>query len=232
MTSRHIRTFAIGAAALLTFAGHTTAQTWSPAVLNALEVRQLVGRADPDDHARLGAHFAALGDRYAREARRHTAMSKAIGGNPNHQMATGWSVHCARLAELNTQSAATLRELATHHGQLAAGVPSTAPRESARFENGEGAPDPTDRELKVLAANARTPADHRALEEYFLTLAARYTSEAEDHVAMASAYRGNANRRGGDHPAVHCDRIVKLSREEAGEARAAAGQQRQLANIG
>ena len=39
-----------------------------------------------------------------------------------------------------------------------------------------------------MAAKASTPADHRALEEYFLTLAKRYTSEAKDHKAMASAY--------------------------------------------
>lgn len=231
MRTIDIRALAIGALALLVSAATVAAQTLPSAVLNAVEVRQLVARADAGDHARLAAHFGALAEQYTDEAARHTAMAKAFGGNPNRQGATAPSAHCTRLAELNTQSATTLRELATHHEQLAAGVPSTAPREGARFENGEGAPDPTDRELRALVAGARTATDHRALQEYFLTLATRYTAEADEHAAMAQAYRGNANRRGGD-PAIHCDRLVKLSREEAAEARGAAAEHGQLATIG
>lgn len=229
MKARHLRTLAIAALALLGVAGSAVAQT-SSAMLNTLEVRQLVARAEPGDHARLGAHFAALADEYTLEAERHTAMSTGMAGNPNRRAAAGPNAHCARLAELNTQAAATLRELAAHHERLAAGVPSTVPQDSARFESGEGAPEPTDTELAALEAMARIPADHRALEEYFLTLASRYTAEAKEHGAMAQAYRGNANRRGGD-PAVHCDRMVKLSRESATEARAVAAEHAQLAGL-
>jgi hypothetical protein len=89
----------------------------------------------------------------------------ACAGNPNRQVAVG-NRHCRRLAELDMQSAATLRELAAHHDRLAAGVRSSEPADSAAFEAGEGAPEPADAELKALAATARTPADHRALEEY------------------------------------------------------------------
>lgn len=110
------------------------------------------------------------------------------------------STHCARLALLNTESAATLRELAAHHERLALGTPSTA------------------------------PADHRALAEYFLTVAAGHTAEADAHGRMAQAYRGTANRRGGD-PAAHCDRLVTLARDAAAEARAAATEHSQLADI-
>jgi hypothetical protein len=231
MRTIRFRTLSMGALALLTFSGGVAAQTPPPAVLNTLEVRQLVERAEPGDHARLGAHFAAIAERYTVDARRHTAMSKAIGGNPNRQLATGSSARYTRLAELDTQSAATLRELAVHHERLAAGTPSTVPLGSARFEDGKGAPAPTDRELNALAARARTPAEHRALEEYFMTLAARHTKKATEHTAMAQAYRGNANRRGGD-PAVHCDRMTRLSREAAEEARGAAAEHGHWATIG
>lgn len=66
-------------------------------------------------------------------------------------------------------------------------------------------------ELKALAAKANTPADYKNLEEYFLTLAKRYTADANDHVAMAQAYRGTKIAQS----AAHCDRLVTLSRDAA-----------------
>lgn len=135
--------------------------------------------------------------------------------------------HCTGLADLNTQSAATVRELAAYHERLAAGTASTAPPDSARFEGGEGAAIPTDREIDALAARARTPADHRALEEYFLTLARRYTADADEHVAMARAYRGTRIVTA----ATHCDRMITLSRDSAKEANAAAAMHRDFAGI-
>ena len=219
MKSTLLRTLA-GAAATVLVTSIASAQATATGVLNAVEVRQLVASADPADHARLERHFSALASDYAKEAGRHAAMASAIGGNPNHPAPTA-SAHCARLAELNSQSAATLRELAAHHAALAGGNASTAPLDAWRFENGEGAPAPTDDELRVMAARAKTPSDHRAIQEYFVTLARRYEAEANDHLFMARAYRGNANRRGGD-PGVHCDRLVTQLREAAGEARAAA----------
>jgi hypothetical protein len=215
--------------ALLAGVATAAAQARAPEVLNVIELRQLVASAEPGDHARLGAHFAALAEQYTAEAARHTAMSKAFGGNPNRSGAAA-GTHCARLARLNTESAATLRELATHHERLAMGVPSPVPDDSARFVHGEGAPAPTDTELAALAARARTPADHRALAEYFMTVAARHTAEADAHGRMAQAYRAHANRRGGD-PAAHCDRLIKLARDAAAEARAAAAEHKGLADI-
>jgi hypothetical protein len=217
--------------ALLAGVATAAGQARAPEVLNLIELRQLVASAEPGDHARLGAHFAALAEQYTAEAARHTAMSKAFSGNPSRSGAVAAGAHCTRLARLNTESAATLRELAAHHGRLAMGAPSTVPEGSARFVHGEGAPAPTDAELAALAARARTPADHRALTEYFLTVAAHHTTEAEAHGRMAQAYRGTANRRGGDF-AAHCDRLVKLSRDAAAEARAAAAEHKDLANVG
>jgi hypothetical protein len=216
--------------ALLAGVATAAAQARAPEVVNAIELRKLVASAEPGDHARLGGHFAALAGQYADEAARHSAMSKAFGGNPTRSGAASASNHCARLAQLNNESAATLRELATHHERLATGVASTAPADATRFEHGEGAPAPTNEELVALAARARIPADHRALAEYFVTVAARHTADADAHARMAQAYRGMANRRGGD-PAAHCDRLVKLSRDAANEARAAAGTHTQLANV-
>ena len=222
-----VRTLCAGALALLTFVGGAVAQTTSSPVLSSLEVQQLITRAEPADHARLGAHFTALAERYAADARRHTAMSKAVGGNPNRQMATGSSARYTRLAELNTQSAATLRELAAYHEGLAAGKASVAPRGGARFEGGAGAPAPTTEQLTALAARASTPADHRGLEEYFLTLAKRHTADANDHAMMARTYRGTKIAQA----AAHCDHMVMLLRDSAKEATAAAELHKSLAGI-
>ena len=227
MTTFLSRSLAIGTLAILILAVTAAGQTTSP-ILNTLDVQQLVARGEPSDNAKLSTHFAALADRYAAEAKRHESMARSFVGNPNRSIGSGMSAHCRRLAELNTQSAATVRELATHHQKLAAGAPSTPPREGARFEGGAGAPKPTDQELVTLAAKANTPADHRALAEYFQTLARRYTADAEAHGTIAQSYRGTRIAQA----AAHCDRIVTLSRDGAKEAMAAAEMHTQFANLG
>jgi hypothetical protein len=202
-------------------------QGTAPGLLNSLEVRQLVSRSEPADHARLSAHFGALRARYAAEATRHEAMSRSFTGNPSRNLATGMSAHCRQLASLNTQAAATLRELAEYHGTLGAGVPAAAPRGGAPFQAGAGAPEPTEQELKALAAKASTPAEHRALEEYFRTLGRRYTVEGEEHAALAGTYRGTRLTQ----VAAHHDRLATLSRDAAKEAVAAAGMHSGLAGV-
>ena len=175
-------------------------------------------------------HFRSLSlaDRYAAEAKRHISMSQSFIGNPSRNLGTGMSAHCKQLANLNTQSEATARELATYHAKLASGTPATPPKDSARLQGGAGAPDPTQQELNGLAARARTPAEHRALEEYFLTLVKRYTSEANEHAALAQAYRGTRIA----HAAMHPDLLACLSRDAAKEATAAAEMHKQLAIVG
>jgi hypothetical protein len=217
----------IAVAAVLALAGSGAAQEKSSVLLNSVEVRQLVARAEPADNARLAAHFNALANRYSDEAGEHRAMAQNFVGNPNRSIATGMSAHCKRLAELNDQSAAVLRELAAHHQKLTSGVASTLPRGAETYQGGAGAREPTRQELKSLAAKAAAPADHRALEEYFLTLARRYAADAEDHVAMAAAYRGSKIAQA----ATHCDRLIALSRDEAKEANAAASMHKQLAEV-
>jgi hypothetical protein len=155
-------------------------------------------------------------------------MAQAFIASPVRRTAANSAAdHCKRREQLNLQSAATLRELAAHHEGLAASKGSAAPRGAARFEGGAGAPAPTAEELSALAAKASTPADHRALEEYFLTLAKRYTADAKDHVAMAQAYRGTRIAQA----AVHCDSLVRLSKAAAKEATDAASMHKQLAGV-
>jgi hypothetical protein len=228
MRTVHFRSVALAAVAALTFAASGVAQDRAPGLLNNLEVRQLVARAEPGDQAQLSVHFTALGDRYAAEAKRHISMSQSFIGNPSRNLGSGMSAHCKRLADLNTQSATTVRELGAYHVKMASGTPAAPPRDAARFQGGTGAPEPTEKELNALAAKARTPAEHRGLEEYFLTLAKRYTSDANEHVALAQAYRGTRIAQA----AVHHDRLAGLSRDGAKEATAAAEMHKQLAGIG
>jgi hypothetical protein len=223
-----IRSLSLPALAFLVFAGNAIAQDKSPALLNTLEVQQLVKRAEPGDNARLAANFTALAERYVAEAKRHTSMSQSFVGNPSRNLGTGMSAHCKQLADLNTQSATAVRELATYHQKLASGAAATPPTAGARFEGGAGASVPTDKELNALAAKASTPADHHSLEEYFQTLAKRYTADANEHVATANTYRGTRIAQA----AAHCDRLVTLSREAAKEATAAAAMHKQLAGVG
>jgi hypothetical protein len=227
MRTIQIRSLSLAAFAFVAFAGNAAAQDKSQGLLNTLEVQQLVKRAEPGDNARLAAHFTALAERYAAEAKRHTSMAQSFVGNPSRNLGTGMSAHCKRLADLNTQSATELRELATYHQKLATGATAAPPAGGARFEGGAGAPVPTDKELNAMAAKASTPADHRALEEYFLTLAKRYTADANEHGATANTYRGTRIAQA----AVHCDQLVKLSREEAKEATEAAAMHKQLAGV-
>ena len=222
----HIR-LTVAALAIFAFAASAAAQTQPSGLLNSLEVQHLVGRGEPADHGRLAVHFTALADRYTAEAKRHNAMAKSFVGNPSRSLGNGMSVHCKRLADLSTQSAVTLRELATYHDKLASGIPGTPPNGAAHFQGGGGAAKPTERELKALAAKASTPAEHHALEEYFLTLAKRYNAEANEHTAIAQTYRGTRIAQA----AAHYDRLAALARDSAKEASDAAAMHRQLAGI-
>ncbi len=225
---RTFRSISIATFAVVIFAGATMAQEKPSAVLNALEVRQLVARGEAADGVRLGAHFRALGEQYAAEARRHSAMGKSFGGNPTRSLGAGMSMHCQRLADLSTRSADTVRQLANFHDPARADAPATRPADAAKYEAGAGAPGPTDAELNALAAKASTPADHRALEQYFRAQATRYLAEVNQHVAMAQSYRGTRIASA----AVHHDRLAELARESAKEATSAAAMHRQMEGTG
>src|SRR5262245_17908558 len=136
MRTIHVRSFALAAAAIVSMAGSAASEEKSSGLLNTLEVRQLVARAEPGDNARLSVHFSALADQFTREAQRHKSMSQSFVGNPSRSLGTGMSAHCTRLADLNTQSANTSRELSAYHEKLAAGAAATAPRDAEKFHAG------------------------------------------------------------------------------------------------
>jgi len=82
----------------------------------------------------------------------------------------------------------------------------------------------TDRQVKELITNAKTPADHVKLQKHFLAVAAEYDAKATEHAAEAEAYRKNPSFRDTKSPngpgtAAHCDRFAELDREAAKEAR-------------
>jgi hypothetical protein len=62
------------------------------------------------------------------------------------------------------------------------------------------------------------------------TLARTNAAAAESHAAMARAY-GASVRNGSGDPAAHCDHLVRLARDAAKEATAAAELHRQLASV-
>jgi len=78
-----------------------------------------------------------------------------------------------------------------------------------------------------MTANAGTPAEHHALEEYSITAAKLYPEAVNERTATAQAYRGTRIAQA----AVHCDRLVTLSRDEAEESKAAAEMHKQLASV-
>lgn len=223
-----MRTTYLGASIVVVLAVSVARAAAQPQlILNIVELQKLIASSSPADNARLAAHFTALADRSSSEATRHQTMAAGFGGNPSRQVGTSMSVHCNRLAELNQQAAATLRELAAHHKKLAAGLASPVPPNAAAYQSGKGSRVPTPNELKALAAKADTAADHRALMEYFTETSRRHTAVADEHVQMSQSYRGTRIAAA----AAHCDRMVALSREAAKEATAAAAMHEDLAGI-
>src|SRR5512145_2488642 len=109
------RSLAIAATAVLTVTGSMAAQERPLGLLNKLDVRTLVARGEPADNGRLFVHFRVLADRYETDAERHESMARSFVGNPNRSSGAGISEHCKQLADLNRQSAQTLRDLAKYH---------------------------------------------------------------------------------------------------------------------
>ena len=229
MTTKCLRTMAAAGAVLLAMA--TGATAGDNALLSTIEVQQLVASGQPADHARLRDHFVALADQYATDARRDINVARTLGAGSTRRAGSGAGAKFIWLAEAANKSAAIVHELADHHGRLAVGLESAAPKDGARFDAGEGATVPTPALLERLAARARTPADHGLLAEYYLTVVASSTKAAEEHVTMGRMYRTTAARVG--NAAVHCDRMIKVYREAADAARKAAGEHSEhLASVG
>jgi hypothetical protein len=211
--------------------GIATVAAAQPGILNKVEVQKLVAAETPDASAALAGHFTALADRYRADAANHKAMGQSYKANANRAAVTSAADHCERLATLATDSANASRELATYHQDRAAGKPAVLPKGAAALQGGKGAPDPTADQLHHLAMTAGTRKDHLALTEYYLTVAKRSTTEAEDYLTLAKAYRASV-RKGTYDPAVTFERLAENARKAAREANEAASLHKALANVG
>jgi hypothetical protein len=227
MTTFTFRPLAIGTLALLMFAGNAPSQTASP-ILNTLEVQKLVASSEPAAHSKLSAHFAALADRYAADATRHASLQPAFAGNSKlAHLAASQAAHCRQLAARNQESASLLRELAAHHSNEAAGIPSSPPPGSDRFQG--AARVPADAELAALAARAESAADHHSLAGYFSTIAEQYDRDAKDSATYVVSWRGLGKNPSAPAIAARWERLANQQRESAAEARAAAAMHKEQA---
>lgn len=226
MRTISVRTVVAACALSLLAGGAALAQDQPTPVLNTLELRQLVDRAEPADHARLSAHFGALAERYATDAKQHERMAQASSGQAGKSSNVGLAAHCRTLAKADHELEQGARALATFHKERAAGASSVAaPANTRGLESGTGAAKPKDDELAAFAAKAAQANDHRALADYFTTLAARYSADADSHTAMSVSY-GSNSRLAGMVP--HCDRLAKTARGAAKEAQIAASMHKEL----
>ena len=214
---------------LVADASAAQAQSW---LLNRLEVQRLVAVNTPEAHARLSKHFIALAEAYTTDAARYTAQANGFVGNPNHGSHVNTDARRTQQAEDATRRAEAARAMVVYHQLLSLGAAAVPPQARAQFDGGAGAPAPTQIELNELARRARTPADHRVLAEYYLTLQTRETALADEHARMANMHRVSGERRASQTAAMQCDRLTRLSREAATHASRAASVHRQLADVG
>jgi HEPN domain-containing protein len=224
MRTNSFRTL-FAACALSLFAAGAWAHDQPAPVLNALELRQMVERGEPSDHARLAAHFAAVAERYAAEANQHERMAQAGTGQPAKSSNAGLAAHCRSLAKADRELEEGARALATFHSGRAAGASVAPPANTRGLERGVGTATPKEKDLAEYAAKAAEANDHRALADYFTTLADRYSADADGHRAM-SAWYGSNSRLAGMVP--HCDRLTKTASAAAKESRAAAAMHKQM----
>ena len=209
----------------VSLASVAAAQEPTTPILNTLELRQAVARSAPADQARLTAHFTALADRYAADAKVHAKMAQALAATPK---SPGASAHCTQLAAADQRLEAAARELATFHTNSAAGAQGAAPTDRGGLTTGVGARKPTEDELSAFAVKAAEAGDHRALADYFSTLAKRYQVDADAHNGMATLYRTGRTAA----MSHHCEQLARLAKDAAKEARTAAAMHASLAGKG
>ena len=224
----------IGMAAVVMSLVATAVPAWAQdgsAVLNRLEVQQLVAADTADAHAALAKHFIALADTYRRDATRYTTLANASVGNPNHPTGIGVTAGRMRNAEDAIANANTARAVAAYHLIRSIGGTSRRPAGGPAFDGGKGAPLPTRAALDELARMARTPSAHHELAEYFLILARTETTSADAYGRTARMARVSGGRNT-ETVVAHFARLASEARAAARRARLAAERHRQLAAIG
>jgi hypothetical protein len=171
--------------------------------MKTMSIRVVAGVAstEPADNARLSAHVAALADRDMREATRHNAMAQAFIAAPTRRTPT------------NT-AAEHCKRLATLTTQSADTLRELAASHEKRAA-GAVATAPKDAARFQGGAGAPEPSDDE------LSALATRASTPADHHALEEYFQ----------TAVHGDRLVNLSRDEAKEATEAAAMHTQLAGV-
>lgn len=214
--TRRTRAIALAAACLLGASGVAGAQATAPERLSDLEVQLLADTEIPSARLRLAAHFRALAADYDAAAARHRGVAATAPGWPLRApgAAAAAAARQTHRAEADTETAVALRALAAYYEGAANGRQVEFPRGGAPFAGGAGARQPTEREIRAFAAAARTPADHRSLEEYFLTRSERFTTEADAYTTAAQALRGTRIAQAADH----CERRATAARAAARQA--------------
>lgn len=186
--------------------------------LSGKQMEALVAKAStPAEHAQLKQHYLDMVAIYTADADAYTTMVKAYKrhqGQASQPASGDPAAQMERIAQRAREAAATARELATYHERLSAG----APKSDAKMPRPHPAMPMAQVEVVQLIETAKTPADHQKLSRQFAAESVRFTEDADRHAAMSAGYRANPNR-GGENPAVHCDRFVQQVREAAAIAR-------------
>lgn len=227
--TRRTRAIALAAACLLGASGVAAAQVTAPERLSDLEVQILADSEIPSAGLRLAAHFRALAADYDAAAARHRGVAATARGWPLRApgAAAAAAARQTHRAEADIETADVLRALAAYYEGAVNGRQMEFPSGGAPFAGGAGARPPTEREVHAFAAAARTPADHRSLEEYFLTRSERLTTEADAYTTAAQALRGTRIAQAADH----CERRATAARAAARQAQGRATMHGALAQL-
>ena len=101
---------------------------------------------------------------------------------------------------------------------ITADVGSAADQQKAMLSN---------KQLKALVTNAKTPADHLKLARHYTAMAERHEADANEHAALAAEYRkapraSESKRPMSPDTAAHCEYYAQHCRKAAQEMRAMA----------
>ena len=87
-------------------------------------------------------------------------------------------------------------------------------------------------QLNTLIANAKTPAEHERIAQYYEGKAVDYRAEAVEHQAMVAAYKANSslsNEKNRASTIGHCEYFVKTFNELAVKSQELAKMHEQMA---
>ena len=92
----------------------------------------------------------------------------------------------------------------------------------------------SNKEVRALVANAKTPGDHMKLAAHFTAIAVKHEAEAQEHEALAAEYKSNPQLGSSKHPmgpnsAEHCLFFAEHCRKAAKEMRTMATEHQEMA---